>query len=81
MVATGEHGCQEPQPIGVGHGVVVGVGDDLADGGREAAVASGTEAAIVGADQAHVVAQSDLGAAVGRAVVDHDHLVFGVVEV
>ncbi len=73
--------CAEvAQPVAVGPGVVVDVGDDLARGRLEPGVPGAREPAVLGPDQADVELGGDRRGAVGRAVVDDDHLVVRVVE-
>ncbi len=71
---------EETEPVAVGPGVVVGEGDDLARRRLDPGVPGGGEAAVLGPDQADVELGGDRRGAVGRAVVDDDHLVVRVVE-
>src|SRR5262249_56723233 len=77
------HGCDEiRQPVGVGDAVAVGVGDDLAGCGLGADVPRNAQALVGLADDARIgKAFGDLERAVGRAVVDDDHFVVGIVEI
>ena len=73
-------GREVGEPVRVGTRVGVDVGDDLAGGRVQPLVARVGEALVLGADQAEAVLLGDLVGAVGRAVVDDDHLVVGIVQ-
>ena len=68
------------EPVRVGTGVGVEVGDDLACGCLEPGVAGVCETAVLRVDEAEAVIGCDLGAVIGRPVVDDDHFVVRVVE-
>ncbi len=67
------------QPVRVGIGVVVDVGGDLAGRLAHALVAGSRQALVLLAREPDVVARGDGRGVVGRAIVDDDDLVVGVV--
>ena len=73
------HG-QVAKPIGVGARVVVEVGDDLTARMPESDVSCSREPAVLGGDDADVEVGGNLRSAVGRPVVDHEHLEVRIVE-
>ncbi len=74
-------GRQEAQPVRIREAVVVGVGQDLAGGEFSPAVAGGAQAGVRLADATHPRKPGgDAGDVVAGAVVDHQHLVVGVVQ-
>src|SRR5579884_3285846 len=69
------------EPVGIGDAVAIGIGDDLAGRRLGADVARNAQPAVRLADDAAIgVALGDFEGAVGRAVVDDDDLIVGVVE-
>ncbi len=69
------------QPIRIGDAVAVGIGDDLAGRGFGADIARDAEAFVrLRDDLAVAEALGDGEAAIGRAVIDDDHLVIGIIE-
>ncbi len=80
-VAAEKRADQVIEPVGIGHAVAVCVNDDLAGGGVGADIAGETEAFVFLADIFDPrVAGRDLLRVVGRAVVDEDDFVVGVVD-
>jgi len=81
QIARLHPGDEVGQPVWIGDAVAVGIGDDLASGGFRADVARDGEPLVgLADDPAEREALGDFEGAVGRAVIDDDDLVIGIVE-
>jgi hypothetical protein len=80
VIGRDEGVSEVAEPVAVRRGIVVGEGHDLARCRFDAEVARIGQPSVLRPDQPNVVLSGDLGRPVGRPVVDHDHLVVGIVE-